>query len=240
VKKKVVFLILFLVIVITGCTNSANSMEKPTGRGYVNLCISDPAQAGYWHQTDDVLWNTPESSDERKDRTIVTGFSSCDNVSVTIWEYSLNGNTEWNHVTLQTKDGRSYDGWLVTSHILPMSNETGTEWSNNYSSIIGLWDRTGQGNGAKIWYDFKRDGTFTFNYDMMGNRDNMQDMGSWGYLGNKTYDLISNVSRDPGHTYITIDKEGKTFTSGIVYSMYPGINHSYESSYGRGIVYAKE
>ena len=152
----------------------------------------------------------------------------------------MNGNTEWNHVTLQIKDGRSFDGWLVASHILQTSNETGAEWSNNYSSIVGLWDRTGQGNGAKIWYDFKRDGKFTFNYDMRGNKDNMRDMGSWGYLGNKTYDLISNVSHDHEHTYITIDKEGKTFISGIVYSMYPGINHSSESPYGRGIVYAKE
>jgi hypothetical protein len=29
---------------------------------------------------------------------------------------------------------------------------------------------------------------------MMGNRDDIQDIGSWAYLGNKTYILISKVS----------------------------------------------
>ena len=132
---------------------------------------------------------------EENDHKMVAGFSSCDNSSVTIWKYSRNGDEEWSHVTIQTKDGRSYDGWLVASHVIQTSNETGTEWSDNYSSLIGRWDQTQRGNGAKIWYDFKPDGTFTFNYDMMGNRDNIQDRGSWAYLGNKTYMLISTCIR---------------------------------------------
>ena len=221
-----------LIITVTGCVNPANTTEKPIGKGFLNLCISHPAQAGYWKKTDDVLWNTPGNSVERNDSNVVTGFSSCDNSSVTIWKYRLNGAVEWSHVTLQTKDGRSYDGWLVADHVIQTSNETGTEWSNNYSLIAGRWDQTQRENGAKIWYDFKTDGTFTFNYDMRGNGGDIQDMGSWVYLGNKTYDLISNVSGDHEHIYITLNQEAESFNSGIEYSS--------DSAVGRELVYAKE
>jgi len=220
-----------LIITVTGCVNPANIPEKPIGKGYVNLCISDTAQADYWQKTDDILWNTPDNV-ERNDRTAVTGFSSCDNFSVTIWAYTLNGAIKWSHVTLQTKEGRSYDGWLVADHVIQTSNETGTEWSSNYSSIVGRWDQTQRGNGAKIWYDFKTDGTFTFNYDMMGNKGDIQDMGSWEYLGNTTYVLISNISGNHEQIYITLNQETKSFNSGIQYSS--------DSAVGRELVYAKE
>jgi len=82
------FLTPLLVIIVAGCVTPANTSEKPIGKGYVNLCISDPAQADYWQKTDDVLWNTPENVLQRNARKAVTGFSSCDNFSVTIWEYS--------------------------------------------------------------------------------------------------------------------------------------------------------
>jgi hypothetical protein len=228
-------LILLLVIMVAGCVTPANTPEKPIGKGYVNLCISDPARADYWQKTDDILWNTPGNNVLENDRKTVTGFSSCDNYSVTIWEYTLNGAVEWSHVTLQTKEGRSYDGWLVADHVIQTSNETGTEWSSNYSSIVGLWDQTQRGNGAKIWYEFKRDGTFTFNYDMRGNGDNMRNTGSWTYLGNKTYQMISNMSNEPdthGNENITISQDGKSFHSGTEYSS--------TSATGRDIVFAKE
>jgi hypothetical protein len=226
------FLTLLLVIIVAGCVTPANTPEKPIGKGYVNLCISDPAQADYWQKTDNVLWNTPENSVQRNDRIAVAGFSSCNNSSVTIWKYSRNGDGEWSHVTLQTKDGRSFDGWLLADHIVQTSNETGTEWSDNYSSIEGRWYQTQRGNGAKIWYDFKTDGTFTFNYDMMGNREDIQDNGSWAYLGNKTYVLISNVSGDHEPVYISLHQEGKSFNSGI--------QHSSDSAVERELVYVKE
>jgi hypothetical protein len=142
---------------------------------------------------------------------------------------------EWSYVTLQTKDGISYNGWLLADHIIQTSKETGTEWSDNYSSIVGRWFQTQRGNGAKIWYDFKTDGTFTFNYDMRGNKGDMQNMGSWVYLGNKTYHLISkvsNVSNTHGNENITINQWGKSFNSGIEYSS--------DSEVGREIVFAKE
>jgi hypothetical protein len=233
--KIISFLLVTLIITVTGCVNPANTTEKPIGKGYLNLCISDPAQADYWQKTDDVLWNTPENSVERNDHNVITGFSSCDNSSVTIWKYRLNGTVEWSHVTLQTKDGRSYDGWLLADHIIQTSKETGTEWSDNYSSIVGRWFQTQRGNGAKIWYDFKKDGTFTFNYDMRGNKGDMRNMGSWVYLGNKTYHLISNVSNESnthGNENITINQGGKSFNSGIEYSS--------DSAVGREIVFAKE
>ncbi|HET6581122.1 MAG TPA: hypothetical protein VFG36_04490, partial [Methanoregula sp.] len=88
-----------------------------------------------------------------------------------------------------------------------------------------------RGNGAKIWYDFKTDGTFTFNYDMMGNRDNTQDMGSWAYIGNKTWVLISHVSGGHEPVYITINDDGKSFNAGIQYSS--------DSAVVRGLVYAR-
>jgi len=225
------FLTLLPVIMVAGCVTPANTPEKPIGKGYVNLCISDPAQADYWQKTDDVLWNTPENSLQKNDRKVVTDFSSCENTSVTIWKNTWNGDEEWSHITLQTKNGRSYDGWLAADHVLQTSNETGTEWSDNYSSLVGRWDQTQRGNGAKIWYDFKTDGTFTFNYDMMGNRDNMQDLGSWAYLGNKTYVLISHISGGHEPVYITINNDGKSFNYGIQYSS--------DSAVGRELVYAR-
>jgi len=225
------FFTLLLVIMVAGCVTPANTPEKPIGKGYVNLCISDPAQADYWQKTDDVLWNTPENSLQKNDRKVVTDFSSCENTSVTIWKNTRNGDEEWSHITLQTKNGRSYYGWLAADHVLQTSNETGTEWSDNYSSLVGRWDQTQRGNGAKIWYDFKTDGTFTFNYDMMGNRDNMQDLGSWAYLGNKTYVLISHISGGHEPVYITINNDGKSFNYGIQYSS--------DSAVGRELVYAR-
>jgi hypothetical protein len=225
------FFLTLLVLMVAGCLTLGNTPEKPIGRGYVNLCISDPAQADYWQKTDDVLWNTPENVLQRNDHKAVTGFSSCDNFSVTIWEYTRDSASEWSHVTLQTKDGRSYDGWLLAGHVIQMSNETGTEWSDNYSSLVGRWDQTHRGNGAKIWYDFKTDGTFTFNYDMMGNRDNIQDTGSWAYLGNKTYILISKVPGGHEPVYITVYNDGKSFNSGTQYSS--------DSAVGRELVYVK-
>jgi len=107
---------------------------------------------------------------------------------------------------------------MGASHLHQVSNETGAEWSENYNAIAGRWYQTGRGNGAKIWYDFRPDGTFTFNYDMMGNRDNMQDGGSWTYLGNNTYDMISNQSADHKHTSITINPWERTFKSGTLLS----------------------
>ena len=230
--KKGFYLTLLLVIMVAGCVTPANTPEKPIGKGYVNLCISNPALADYWQKTDDILWNTPENSVQGNARKAVAGFPSCDNFSVTIWQYTLNGAVAWSHVTLQTKDGRSSEGWLIANHVIQTSNETGTEWSDNYSSLVGRWDQTQRGNGAKIWYDFKTDGTFTFNYDMMGNREDMQDKGSWAYLGNKTYILISNVSGGHEPVYITLYNNGKSFNSGIQYSS--------DSAVGRELVYVKE
>jgi hypothetical protein len=230
-KSEFFLTLLLVVIMVAGCVIPANTPEKPIGKGYVNLCISDPAQADYWQETDDVLWNIPENSVQRNDRKAVAGFTSCNNSSVTIWKYSRSGDEEWSHVTLQTKDGRSYDGWLLAGHVIQTSNETGTEWSDNYSSLAGRWDQTQRGNGAKIWYDFKTDGTFAFNYDMMGNRENIQDMGSWAYLGNKTYILISKVSGGHEPVYISLYNDGKSFNSGTQYSS--------DSVVGRELMYVK-
>ena len=229
--KNGLFLILLLVTMVAGCATPENTLEKPIGKGYVNLCIPDPAQADYRQKTDNILWNTPDNSLRTNNRKAVAGFSLCDNSSVVIWEYTLDDGVEWSHVTLQTSDGKSYKGWLVANHVLQISNETGTEWSANYSSLVGRWEQTQRGNGAKIWYDFKTDGTFTFNYDMMGNRDNMQDMGSWAYLGNKTYVLISQVSGGHEPVYITFNNDGKSFNAGIQYSS--------NSAVGRELVYAR-
>jgi hypothetical protein len=66
---------------------------------------------------------------------------------------------------------------------------------------------------------------------MMGNRDNIQDRGSWAYLGNKTYMLISNVSRGHEPVYITVYNDGKLFNSGIQYSS--------DSAAGRALVYER-
>jgi hypothetical protein len=212
-----VFLIAAL-IMVAGCAYHSNIPEKPIGKAYLDLCITDPLRAEYWQKTGEVLRDTPENRDAVDARAIVTGIPACDNVSVTIWEYQGIEGGNWNRVTVQTKDGGSNNGWLLSDHLHHITNETGTEWSENYSSIVGSWDQAGRGNGARIWYDFKPEGTFTFNYDMRGNKDNMRDTGSWTYLGNNTWDLITSVSADHDHTYISLDPEGKSFKSGFVYS----------------------
>lgn len=212
-----VFLIIVLLIV-TGCVSQPVVPEKPIGKGFLDLCISDPTNAGYWQRAGVDLWDTPLENENERSRSVVEWFPSCSNTTVTIWEKNGYGADEWYRVTLRTNDGRSNTGWLPASHILLTSNETGTEWSENYSALVGTWDQTQRGNGARIWYEFNTDGTFTFNYDMMGNRDNMQDKGSWTYLGNNTWNLVSNVSADHGHTYISLDQEGKSFKSGFIYS----------------------
>lgn len=66
---------------------------------------------------------------------------------------------------------------------------------------------------------------------MMGNRDDIQDIGSWAYLGNKTYILISKVSGGHEPVYITIYNDGKSFNSGTQYSS--------DSAVGRELVYVK-
>ncbi len=236
---KIILLILLAasVILAAGCTNTPDMMPAPTGKGYLNLCLSDPGRAGYWQNSGEVLWNLPGNDTGQTNRVIVAGFPSCDNLSVTIWENRPGGSAGWKRVTLRTKDGRVYDGWLDASHITA-SNETGTEWSKNYFSIVGLWYQTGRGNGAPIWYDFKADGTFTFNYDMRGNKDNVQERGSWEYLGDKMYQLTSNFSHDPataGNAGFTLDPGGKTFISGTEYTQYAnGLTMS------RELVYKKE
>jgi len=205
-------------IIATGCVSQPVVPEKPIGIGYLDLCTSDPAQAGYWQHAGVDLWDSPSGNENERSRSIVEWYPACSNTTVTIWEYTGHGTDEWCRVTLRTTDGRSNKGWLPARHILLASNKTGTEWSESYSSIIGSWDQTDRGNGARIWYEFNADGSFTFNYDMMGNKDNMQDTGSWTYLGNNTWDLISSVSADHGHTYLSLDQGGKSFTSGLVYS----------------------
>ena len=248
-KKILSIFFIASLIAVTGCTSHPIIPEKPIGKGFLNLCVSDPIRAGYWQKTDDVLWNTPETRSD--DRSPVAGFPACDNVSVTIWAYQQGSDGSWYRVTTRTKDGRSDSGWLAADHLRQISNETRTEWSDNYSAIVGLWDRAGQGNGAKIWYEFTADGKFTFNYAMSDNRDSLQDKGSWAYLGNYTYDLISNVSADHQHTNITLNKEERLFRSGIVYSSKVNVTSGNESSGseterwfdpagGQEIVYAKE
>jgi hypothetical protein len=66
---------------------------------------------------------------------------------------------------------------------------------------------------------------------MRGNKEDIQDMGSWAYLGNETYELISNLSSDHKHIFITLDKEAQSFNSGIEYSS--------DSAVGRELVYVK-
>ena len=208
--------ILILIILLSGCAGTGKSEEKPIAKGYVNLCTSDPAQSEYWKQNHDVIWNVPLDNMNDSEGRRVGEFAPCDNTSVTVWEIKMNGVTAWDHVTLQLKNGRAIDGWMPADHVSATSNETGTEWSNNYSSIIGLWDQTQRGNGAKIWYDFKTDGTYTLNYDMRGNGNNILDQGSWAYAGNSTYDLISSSWEDHRHIYLSINKDGRTFNSGSV------------------------
>jgi hypothetical protein len=211
------FLLLVSIFMVMGCVNPANSPATPIGKGYLNLCISNPTHADYWQKTEDVLWNIPGGASE-KNSTIITRFLTCDNSTATIWEYKPIGDETWNRITIHTIDGRAWDGWLPASHITGMINETGTEWSENYSSIVGRWDQTQRGNGPKIWYEFTPDGAYTYNYDMMGNKENIQDRGNWVYPGNKTYDLISNTYSDHRHISIVVDRVARSFSYGTEYS----------------------
>ncbi len=214
-KKIIFYSILFLIILLSGCAGSVKSEQKPIAKGYVNMCNSDPAQAEYWQMNKDIIWNMPWDNMSGREGARLAEFPSCDNASVTIWEYTVNGSSAWNHVTLRLENGRSYDGWITAGHIIKASNETGTEWSNNYSSIVGLWDQTQRGNGPKIWYDFTPDGTYMLNYDMKDNGD-ILDRGSWDYAGNRTYNLISNSWVDHRHISLSINNDGRTFNSGSV------------------------
>ena len=233
-RKIFIFFLAGLMVLATACTSPAGTHEKPIGKGSLNLCVSDPAEADYWQNTYEVLWNYPDMRKTAENRAVVAHFPACDNVPVTIWEYQHDGNG-WYRVTARTHNGNSMNGWLPADHLMQVSNESGTEWSNNYSSITGSWDQTGRENGAKIWYNFKTDGTFTFNYDMPGNKQDIQNTGSWEYLGNGTYRLISTISRVPdthGNENITISNDGTSFYSGNEYSS--------ASADGRAIRYAKE
>ena len=225
------FLIIVSIIITTGCTSTSDIPTAPVGKGQVNLCISDPGQAEYWQKTGDILWINPNENDDETDPAVVTRFPACGNMSVIIREKKETGKGNRDHVIIQTQDGQSFDGWLPAGHVRAETNETGTEWSENYYSILGLWEQTGRGNGAKIWYEFLPDGTYTFNYDMMGNRDNVQDRGSWTYHGNGTYELISYTDTAHGHISITPDTSGKTFLCGFEYT--------YGSSDGRELEYRK-
>jgi len=219
-RKILFFFLIASIILVTGCMHPAETTEKPIGKGYLNLCITDPERADYWQRTDEVLWNTPENPHAVENRAIVGDIPACQNTSVTIWGFQQEGGG-WYLVTTRTKDGRTHSGWLAAGHLKQISNETGTEWSTNYNAIVGSWYQTGRGNGAKIWYEFNPDGTFTFNYDMMGNGDNTRNKGSWTYLGNKTYEMVSSISHEPnthGNENITLIQEGKSFQSGTEYS----------------------
>jgi hypothetical protein len=210
------FLLLASIFMVTGCVSPATSPVAPIGKGYLDLCVSDPSLADYWQKTNDVLWSIPRDSGE-KNRTIIAQVPACDNSSATIWGYADVGDGKWNRITIHTSDGRVYDGWLPSGHMTGITNETGTEWSKNYSSIIGRWDQTGRGNAPKIWFEFTADGMYTYNYDMMGNKENIQDRGSWAYLGNGTYDLISNTYSDHRHIPVVIENDGRSFIFGTEY-----------------------
>jgi hypothetical protein len=212
-----VFLVLVSFCILTGCVNPTNAPVPPIGKGYLNLCIADPTQADYWQKTPDVLWSVPGGA-SIKNNTIITHLPACDNNSVTIWDYRTIGDAKWNLILILTNDGKSYTGWLPVSHIVGITNETGTEWSNNYSLIVGHWDLTQRGNAPKIWFEFTTDGTYTYNYDMMGNKENVQDRGNWVYRGNNTYDLISNSFSDHRHISILLDPTAKLFSYRTEYS----------------------
>lgn len=86
--------------------------------------------------------------------------------------------------------------------------------------IAGQWYQTGRGNGARIWYDFHPDGSFTFNYDMKGNRDSVMSKGRWAFLGNSTFQLVPDIPQEPnthGNENITLSSDGKSFHSGTEY-----------------------
>jgi hypothetical protein len=216
--REILFIFLVVSIIsVTGCTDHTGPPEKPIGKGHLNPCISNPELADFWYETGDVLWDSPDTRDSTGNRSVIAILPACENRSVTIWRYQQEGGG-WYRVTTRTDDGRTLNGWIGASHLHQVSNETGTEWSENYNAIVGRWYQTGRGNGAKIWYDFRPYGTFTFNYDMRGNRDNMQDGGGWTYLGNNTYDMISNRSADHNHTSVTINPRERTFKSGTLLS----------------------
>lgn len=222
--EQMVFLFVIIsIIIVSGCITEGPP-AVPIGRGSLNLCIANPALADSTQIPEDILWASPGDRDEKADQTVVTQFPACENLSVTIWEKKVMRDT-WSRITLRTTDGQSYTGWLVADHVIAATNETGTEWSEQYSSVLGRWDQTNRGNGAKIWYEFKWDGTYTFNYDMMGNRDNVQDRGSWVYRGNRTYDLVSNTAPDHRLESITLDPQAKTFKSGFQHSSDPAAEH---------------
>ncbi len=96
----------------------------------------------------------------------------------------------------------------------------------------GRWTQTGRGNGPKIWYDFSEDGTFTFNYDMRGNGDPTRERGTWTYLGNMSYDLNPEFTKDTRRISLSNDGAGRSFVSGTEYSS--------GSVIGRDLVYRKE
>lgn len=217
------FFIIVSIIMVAGCT-SAGSPAAPIGKGSVNLCIANPALADSSQIPEVILWTSPGNSGEKADQTIVATFPACENLSATIWEKKVIRDT-WSRITLRTTDGQSYAGWIIADHLTAETNEMGTEWSEHYSSVLGRWEQTSRGNGAKIWYEFKEDGTYTFNYDMMGNRDNVQDRGSWEYRGNRTYDLVSSTASDNRLESITLDPQEKTFKSGFQYSSDPAAEH---------------
>jgi hypothetical protein len=231
IMRQIVFLFVIVsIITVTGCT-TAGSPAAPIGKGSLNLCIANPALADSSQIPEDILWRSPGDSGEKADQTIVAKIPACENLSATIWEKKVMRDT-WSRITLRTTDGRSYTGWLIADHVTAATNETGTEWSEHYTTILGRWEQTNRGNGAKIWYEFKEDGTYTFNYDMMGNRDNVQDRGSWAYRGNGTYDLVSNTAPDNRQESITLDPKAKTFKSGFQHSSDPAAEH--ELVYARG------
>jgi hypothetical protein len=165
IMKEILFFFLVVSLIsVTGCTDHIEPTEKPIGRGYLNPCISNPALADYWQRTGDVLWDSPDNRSSIGNREIVAILPACENLSVTIWGYQQEGGS-WYRVTTYADDGRALKGWISANHLQQVSNETGTEWSENHNAIVGFWDQTERGNGARIWYEFTPAGTFTFNYD---------------------------------------------------------------------------
>ena len=103
------------------------------------------------------------------------------------------------------------------------AEDMGRTWNDD--RIVGRWYQTGRGNGAKIWYEFYPDGTFTFNYDMRGNSNNVMNRGTWICFGNSTCQLVSGISDEPdthGNECITLNQDGKSFASGKDYSLTTG------------------
>jgi hypothetical protein len=215
-KLLILFLLSVSLFLAAGCVSPAAPHGVPIGKGSLDLCVADPSRAATWQETGDLLWSAPGDAGGTN-RTVIAQVPACDNSSATIWETTPAGETTWDRITIHTRDGQVYDGWLPSAHLAGITNETGTEWSRNYSSIVGRWDQTGRGNGAKIWFAFTADGMYTYNYDMAGNGENIQDRGSWTYLGSMTYDLISNTYSDHRHMPVVIDHEGRSFIFGTEY-----------------------